>query len=267
VKVRYLLIGVAVLFVAGVLTTSSYAKIDPQACVGVWLFDESSGDVAKDSSGNKNDGTLVNGPKWVDGEFDNALSFDGVDDYVNLPATTSDNWEGITMVAWVWLNLLPNELVSSYGEIYGSNQDLYDMYEDKGNNELRVKVATTASAERPGIPTAQLQKNQWVHIAGTYDSAAGEVKIYMDGQLIDTHNLTGFINGIQYSSIGTQGGPSGPFTDFLNGIIDEVALFNVTLDEQDIQTIMSKGLKESLGLAAVVSSGKLATTWAGIKAR
>jgi hypothetical protein len=79
--------------------------------------------------------------------------------------------------------------------------------------------------------------------------------------------LTGFINGIQYSSIGAQGGPSGPFTDILNGIIDEVALFNVTLDEQDIQTIMSKGLKESLGLAAVVSSGKLATTWAGIKAR
>jgi len=266
-KVRYLLMGLAVLFIAGVLTTSSYANIDLQTCVGVWLFDEGSGDAAKDSSGNKNDGTLVNGPKWVEGEFDNALSFDGVDDYVNLPAKTSDNWQGTTLVAWVWLNLLPNELTSSYGEIYGSNQDLYDMYEDKGNNELRVKVATTASAERPGIPTAQLQTHQWIHIAGTYDSAAGQAKIYMDGKLIDTHNLTGFINGTQYSSIGAQGGPNGPFTDILNGIIDEVALFNVSLTEQDIQTLMNNGLKESLGLAAVVSSGKLATTWAGIKAR
>ena len=39
-KVRYLLIGVVVLYVAGVLTASSYAKIDPKTCVGAWLFDE-----------------------------------------------------------------------------------------------------------------------------------------------------------------------------------------------------------------------------------
>ena len=264
-KLRCLLISVVAMFIAGVLTVSSYAKIDSKTCVGAWLLDEGGGDIAKDSAGNNNDGTLVNGPKWVAGEFGKALSFDGVDDYINLPATTSDNWKGITMVAWVWLNLLPNELPASFGEIHGSNQDLYDMYEDKGNNVLRCKFATTASAERPGIPTGQLQKNQWLHIVGTYDSAAGEAKIYMNGKLIDTHKLTGFINGTQYSSIGAQGGPNGPFTDFLNGIIDEVALFNAALSEQDIQTLMNQGLKESLGIAAVVLSEKLTTTWAGIK--
>jgi len=264
-KVKYLLILVAVLFVAGVVNAPVYAGIDPQTCIGLWLFDESNGDVAKDSSGNQNDGTLVNGPEWGKAELGNALSFDGVDDYVNLPATTSNNWKGLTLVAWVWLNLLPNELPASYGEIYGSNQDLYDMYEDKSNNELRVKVATVVSAERPGIPTAQLETNRWLHIAGTYDSAAGQAKIYMDGQLMDTHNLTGLINGTQYSSIGSQGGPDGPFTDFLDGMIDEVALFNVSLDEGDIQTLMNKGLKESLGIAAVVVSGKLTVTWASVK--
>jgi hypothetical protein len=244
----------------------SSAKIDPKTCVGMWLFDEGSGAIAKDSSGNKNDGTLNNGPKWVDGKFGNALKFDGVDDYVNLPATTSNNWEGITMEAWVWLNLLPPELPASYGEIHGSNQDLYDMYEDKGNNELRCKFATTVSAERPGIPTAQLQKNQWLHISGTYDSVAGQAKIYLNGQLKDTHNLTGFINGLQYSSIGAQGGPGGPFTDFLNGLIDEVALFNVVLTADDINNIMNNGLSRALGITAVSLSDKLTTTWAAIKA-
>ena len=266
-KVKYLLIGAAVLFVVGVLTASSYANLNPKTCVGVWLFDNSNGNVAVDSSGNKNDGTLMNGPKWTDGKFDKALSFDGVDDYISLPATTSTNWEGITLAAWVWLNLLPNELPSSYDEIYGSTQDLYDMYEDKTNNELRVKVTTTAGAERPGIPTAQLKKNQWLHIAGIHDKSAGLMKIYMNGQLIDTHNLTGFINGSQNSTIGAQGGPNGPFTDFHNGMIDEVALFNVALSEQDLQTVMNKGLKESLGIAAVVLSGKVTITWASIKVR
>lgn len=264
-KIRCLLIVVTALFIAGILSVSGYAKIEPETCVAVWLFDEGNGDTAMDSSGNGNDGTLVNGPKWVAGQFGKALSFDGTDDYVNVPATVSDNWKGITMVAWVWLNLLPNELPGSYGEIHGSNQDFYDMYEDKGNNELRCKFQTTAAAERPGIPTGQLQKNQWLHIVGTFDSAAGQAKIYMNGTLMDTHNLTGFINGTQYSTIGTQGGPNGPFTDFLNGIIDEVALFNVGLSEEDVQTLMNQGLKESLGMAAVVLTGKLTATWAGIK--
>jgi hypothetical protein len=92
-KVKCLLIGVAVLFIAGVLITSIYAKIDPQTCVGAWMFDENNGNLAKDLSGNKNDGTLVNGPKWIDGKFDKALSFDGVDDYINLPSATLTNWE------------------------------------------------------------------------------------------------------------------------------------------------------------------------------
>lgn len=266
-KTRAFWIKMVTLFATFALANLSYAKIDPKTCVGAWLFDEGSGNIATDLSENKNNGTIVNGPKWVDGKFGKALSFDGTDDYINLPTIVSDGWEGLTLMAWVWLNLLPPELPASYGEVLGSNQDLYDMYEDKGNNELRVKVTTTAGAERPGIPTASLKTKQWIHIAGVFDGSAGKMQIYMDGELMDTHNLSGVINGTQYSSIGAQGGPNGPFTDFFNGIIDEVALFKTTLTQQDIKTIMDKGLREALGFAAVVSPAKLATTWAEVKTK
>ncbi len=266
-KAGCLVIVVVVLFATGLLTTSGYAEMGLENAVGIWLFDEGNGDTAKDSSESGNDGQIMNGPEWVDGKSGKALNFDGVDNYINLPAVTSDSWEGMTVMAWVWLNLLPNELPNSYGEIYGSNQDLYDLYKDKGNNELRCKFATTSSAERPGIPTAQLKTGQWLHIAGTYDNAAGEAKIYMNGELQDTHNLTGAISGVQYSSIGAQGGPDGPFTDFFDGILDEVALFKVALTEQEIQTVMEQGVAKSVGITAVDSSGKLTATWAAIKAR
>lgn len=251
----------------GVITSSSnsHAVIDPKACVGAWLFDEGKGNTAVDSSGNKNDGTLMNSPSWVDGKFGKALSFDGVDDYIALPSITMNNWEGLTIMAWVWLNVLPNELPTSYDEIFGTKQDLVDMYEDKGNNEFRVKVTTTAGAERPGIATAQLKKNQWLHIAGVFDGPAGQMKIYMNGQLMDTHNLSGFVNGTQNSAIGAQGDPNGPFSDFHNGLIDEVALFNVALTEKDIQNVINKGLKDFLGIASVVHSGKITSTWAEVK--
>lgn len=263
-KAKYFLI-IVFTFLGIIAYSLNSNAIDPKACVGAWLFDEGNGNVAVDLSGNKNDGKLMNNPTWVDGKFGNALSFDGVDDYIALPPITMNNWEGLTIMAWVWLNLLPNELPTSYGEIFGTKQDLVDMYADRGNNEFRVKVTTTAGAERPGIPTAQLKKNQWLHIAGVFDGAAGQMKIYMNGQLMDTHNLSGVINGTQNSAIGAQGDPNGPFTDFHNGLIDEVALFKVALTEKELQTIMNKGLKNFLGIASVVYSRKITSTWAEIK--
>ena len=83
-KVKCLLIGAFFLFIAGMLTTQSYAEIDPDTIVGMWLFDESKGDTATDSSGNGNDGELVGNPEWVDGKFGNALEFDGTGSHVNI---------------------------------------------------------------------------------------------------------------------------------------------------------------------------------------
>lgn len=87
-KVKYLLTGVTVLFIVSLLTTSGYAKLDLGTCVGMWLLDEDKGDTAMDSSGNQNDGTLKNDPKWVEGKFGRALEFDG-GNYVEVPASES----------------------------------------------------------------------------------------------------------------------------------------------------------------------------------
>jgi hypothetical protein len=49
-KLRCSLIAVVAMFIAGVLTASSDAKIDPETIVGMWLFDEGDGDIAEDLS-------------------------------------------------------------------------------------------------------------------------------------------------------------------------------------------------------------------------
>ena len=57
--------------------------------VGYWPFDEGSGKVAKNASGNGNDGTFVGNPEWVDGKRGKALEFDGTSSYVEV--STADN--------------------------------------------------------------------------------------------------------------------------------------------------------------------------------
>ena len=64
------------------LAVSSYGKIDLKTIAAIWLFDEGSGQTAKDSSGNENHGELMNGVEWIDCVFGKALELDGQDDYV-----------------------------------------------------------------------------------------------------------------------------------------------------------------------------------------
>jgi hypothetical protein len=51
----------------------------------------------------------------------------------------------------------------------------------------------------------------------------------------------------------------------VNGLVDEVALFNVALQEEDIQAIMNEGLEKALSLTAVSSEDKLTTVWGNVK--
>ena len=55
-----------------------------------WQFDEASGTTALDSASN-NAGTLVNSPARVTGRFGNALQFNGVNQYVNVPSSATLN--------------------------------------------------------------------------------------------------------------------------------------------------------------------------------
>lgn len=64
------------------------AKATSLPPVGYWKFDEGSGSIAHDSSGNGQDGTVY-GAGWTEGISDKALQFDGVDDYVEVPDNPS----------------------------------------------------------------------------------------------------------------------------------------------------------------------------------
>lgn len=261
-KVRYLLIGIFALFVAGLLTISGYAEIDPGTCVGLWLFDEGGGKVAEDSSGNKNDGAILNDPDWVVGKFGGALEFDGVDDRIEVPYSESLNLiNDLTIAAWVKLdNYTDNpQLVSKAGQGW-------EPFRVEFTSSNTLLWASNDANTREGISMgAPIGLNDWKHLAITYSN--GDTVFYIDG--IETAKAKSNITPLKTTNSGVLfiGARSASSPNNLEGLIDECAIFNVALTDQDIQNIASKGLEEAINPSAVSSSGKLATTWAKAKAR
>ena len=87
------------LIIAGfVFVQPGSAEIDPGSIVGAWLFDETAGKVAKDSSDNGNDGDLEGGAKWVKGKFGNAIELNGKDAWVIVPEIGP--LEDFTLMKW-----------------------------------------------------------------------------------------------------------------------------------------------------------------------
>src|SRR5208337_5675022 len=70
--------------------------------VGWWRFDEGSGTIAGDSSGNGNNGTIY-GATWVTGKYGDALSFDGASNYVSIPYNPIFNFGTGSFSVGVWI--------------------------------------------------------------------------------------------------------------------------------------------------------------------
>jgi len=240
-----------------IFTSITDAKIDQETVIGIWLFDEGKGDIAKDSSENGNDGELMNDPKWVDGKFGKALEFDGQDDWVNMgDAEILKPTADVSFVVWYyWIG--GNYVLASGGQTSSTG---YAITHNPDAGTIWFGVSTgkkTASTGYIKGPT----KEVWHHLAGCYDDAKDELIVYVDGKEDDTAKASGNALENLWPDLHI-GKPNNVDNYYIQGIIDEVAIFNVALTEDDVNVIMNKGLEKA---SAVFTADKLATSWRAIK--
>jgi hypothetical protein len=241
-------------------TQQGFAVIDEESLAGFWLFDEGSGEVVVDGSGNGNDGTVVGDPKWVKGKFGQALEFDGVNDLVDTSYMVDDQNAAWTVMCWVELSgpsPHPNHRLL-VGRSNGVPQ-LWVANTGKGQAQHKTSNGFQESPGTTDIP------EQWTHIAGTFDGST--IRVYVNGVEEGSLKPVGApvanvwplqIGGFDETLHG--GGWSGCWT---NGTIDEVALFNAVLTVDDIKSIMQNGI--GVAILAVSPAGRLADTWGRIK--
>ncbi len=251
-RTKWLFTSILVLAV-GIWGSSSFAQVELSDVAGMWFFDEGGGKEAKDSSGNENQGEIV-GAKWTEGQLEKALSFDGSDDYVDVMHSASLEPVSVSGQAWVKLKADGTRHII-FAKWTGYTLEV----STAGNPYFQIRNAQGQLGSTS--PTPILWGN-WHHLAGTFNDKDKNITIYVDGEAKLTTKLASSItynqSVLRISNTIYAGGA-------VNGLIDEVAIFNRALTADEVKTLMEKGLKKAILGATVDPSGKLSTTWARIK--
>jgi type II secretory pathway pseudopilin PulG len=199
--------------------------------VGHWTFDEGSGDIAYDYSGNDNHGALVNDPDWVDGKIGKALEFDGTNQYVNAGNDTSlDITKEITVVGWINIKSYgwPNHIVHKY-----TAWDVGSWYLSLSSNEPYNKLRFLFIDKDLGYigreSTQVIPLNEWTHVAVTYD---GTMNLYINGE-----GEVVYTNGKYLISAPNQPLNINRLNDALDGLIDDVRIYDRALSAEEIKDL------------------------------
>jgi uncharacterized membrane protein len=192
-----------------------------------------------DYSSFRNHGTVY-GASWVDGKYGKALSFNGVNDYVSVLDALTLRTNLFTLMCWFKpVNLIGDDH-RLFDKMDAGGFPGYDLRNNVGTN-IQVRVGTTTASV--WINTGNLTNGVLYHLAVTYNGAY--VRLYVNNVLTGgPAALTGDVSNSKTLTIGSY--TDSPTTYSINGIIDEVRVFNRALTAEEIGWLYNNSWSERL---------------------
>lgn len=206
-----------------------------------------------------------------------ALQFDGTNDYVTFGAGTSTlgaatftlecwfNWTGGGVTASTGTGgIIAYPLITKgRGEADGDTRDMNYFLGITAGGVLAADFedidATTidgdaAGQNQPITGAITITPNEWHHAAATFDGTYW--RLYLDGILDNTVNVTnsGYtpprpqFNSIQHAGIGTAMTSTGAASGYFQGVIDEVRIWNYARSRAEIQSTIYYETETATGL-------------------
>ena len=230
--------------VSGTLAQTKIVSKQDSTLVGYWKFDEGSGNIAYDSSGNGYNGMLVNGPTWTSGKYGGALKFNGVNNsvtmgnvlnmganqpftisvWVNAGNSTYNSW-GYGIVSKGGFNWQKGYslCVRGHADSQRQNRTLFSVLGGGSNNGTELFGATN------------LVDTGWHFITAIRDSDSDMIKVYVDGILEKTVTNQTFADcDLSNAYNFTIGNLPTYINQYFNGTIDEVRIYNRALSTEEI---------------------------------
>jgi len=197
--------------------------------VAAYSFDEGSGTTVTDLSGNNNNGTVSNTTWTGAAKYGNALVFNGSSSRVNIndsdtlkltTAMTLEAWVNPSIVDGVWRDV-----------IYKGNDNYY--LEATSIAGPPAGGGTFGSTSNQSYGLGPIPASSWTHLAVTYDGSA--IRLYINAVQVSSKVQTG---NIATSTNPLQIGGDSIFGQYFAGTIDEVRVYNVALNQSQIQSDM-----------------------------
>jgi len=228
--------------IAGFAVPGSVAGQEPpDGPLAHWKFDEGSGDLAIDSSGNGNEGDIYNAD-WVKGEFGVALHFGGEHSYVAVPEIAGLNGsDALTVEAWVlW------QRTGRYPNIItGGKWNPGGLLLFVNDNHCSFRLGKPGDAawqegkdwrETSAAMVSPFALGRWYHLAATFDRPV--MRTYVNGKPVATANWDFPIGYSGELVIGNWGGKVSHA-----GLIDDVKIHSRALSPEEIQATYAEGAK------------------------
>jgi len=221
-----------------------------EGLISYWKFDEDQGSIAYDSAGN-NHGT-IHGAQRTAGQVNGALSYDGEDDYVELP-DNNPVWLpqfNFSFSAWVYFEREFISLISggevildlNFGDSSNTANELgYNIHRSSDGGRLYFQMTTTTSSDEDLYSNESLAANRWYHIVAVREG--GTQAIYVNGLLDASRTCSAdpivFVGGYDDDriNIGRFTTTIGHPRHHLKGKIDNVKIFDRALSAEEIQQL------------------------------
>ncbi|MBP1908618.1 type IV pilin [Methanolobus bombayensis] len=195
--------------------------------VSRWKFDEGSGSIAYDSIGD-NDANIYD-VQWSQGQSINgsAMYFDGNGDYLVISDDGSLDFDQ-NMSLVFWLRLRTNNDVCIIGK--GINdQDNFDLFVSGGELWFEWTSSGYHYVQTSGMNLAQ---NNWYQIGVVVDGS--DVNFYKDATFVESLSMNGFSLAPNNNDMWVGRQNYGSNNYYLRAYLDELEIYNVTLDESDM---------------------------------
>ncbi|GAB2584665.1 hypothetical protein GCM10027168_16800 [Streptomyces capparidis] len=225
-----------------------------QPARAVWQFDESAGAVRAEGTSPPRRATLHGGAATgAEGAVGTALSLDGVDDHASTDIAAIDTAMSFSVSAWARLSKAPG----GSAVVVAQSGDAVPGFELHYSKEHDRWAFTRHSSDRAGAtPVRAMQAGpggakagEWAHLVGTYDSAASQMRLYVNGALAGRTAFIAPWDARRGLHIGASAGGANPGS-FFPGLIDEVQVFDRPVTEAEVRQLHAKQRIEGPGRPA-----------------
>jgi hypothetical protein len=216
----------------------------------VWHLNNNPTGTIIDSTANSNDGTSNGGmtvSDLVNGKTGKCLQFDGVNDYISVPDSSSLKPTGLTLSTWFRSNqnsfpdghFLAKQCYDYWGNSAGQTYGF-----DTTPNTLFIHgyLEKDTSAQAEFIGNYQIEPNTWYSLVLTFDKSTGTGNLYVNGILEGTKNCDPSVlwynnpwdltmGACRYGTGGSQ-----EINDFYNCGLDEIRVLGTPLNPGWIST-------------------------------